>query len=76
MLGSGEAVQRRLQLWHFPGERFLLLFAGLAASAVTVGNAEAVDDSRTLTFFHTHTEESTTVTFRRGNSYVADGLSS
>ena len=74
MLGSGEAVQRRLQLWHFPGERFLLLFAGLAASAVTVGNAEAVDDSRTLTFFHTHTEESTTVTFRRGNSYVADGL--
>ena len=39
-----------------------------------VGSAEAVDDSRTLTFFYTHTEESTTVTFRRGNSYVSDGL--
>ena len=37
-------------------------------------NAQAVEDSRTLTFFHTHTEESTTVTFRRGNSYVSDGL--
>jgi uncharacterized protein YcbK (DUF882 family) len=74
MLGSGEAVQRHhLQPWHCPGGRFLLLFAGLA-SAVMVGDAEAVDDSRTLTFFHTHTEESTTVTFRRGNSYVPDGL--
>ncbi|HEX6609662.1 MAG TPA: DUF882 domain-containing protein [Hyphomicrobiaceae bacterium] len=54
--------------------RFLWLFASLGASAAVVANAEAADDSRSLAFFHTHTQESTTVTFRRGNSYVSAGL--
>ena len=67
-------MERHLLSWHFPSARSLWLFASLGASALMSANAQAVEDSRTLTFFHTHTEESTTVTFRRGNSYVSDGL--
>jgi uncharacterized protein YcbK (DUF882 family) len=37
-------------------------------------NAHGLDDSRTLSVFHTHTQESATVTFRREGSYVPDGL--
>ena len=71
---SRGTVERHLLSWHFPSARSLWLFASLGASALMSANAQAVEDSRTLTFFHTHTEESTTVTFRRGNSYVSDGL--
>jgi uncharacterized protein YcbK (DUF882 family) len=34
----------------------------------------ALDESRALTIFHTHTEETATVTFRRDGSYVPDAL--
>jgi uncharacterized protein YcbK (DUF882 family) len=37
-------------------------------------NADALDENRTLTIFHTHTQESATVTFWRAGSYVPDGL--
>jgi uncharacterized protein YcbK (DUF882 family) len=44
------------------------------AAAFPTASAETFDESRTLTFFHTHTGESATVTFRRGDSYVSEGL--
>jgi uncharacterized protein YcbK (DUF882 family) len=76
MLSAGAKVQRYLILWRSCGTRGLLLFASatLAACVTMAREGAALDDSRTLTFFHTHTQESATVTFRRGGAYVADGL--
>jgi len=54
------------------------LFA--AASALLVATARPQDaaafgDTRTLSFFHTHTQESLTVTFRRNGQYDEQALS-
>jgi len=69
-------VQRHLLSRHLLGARLLsaFVFASLAAAAFPIKRAHAFDASRTLTFFHTHTQESATVTFRRGDSYVPEAL--
>jgi uncharacterized protein YcbK (DUF882 family) len=55
--------------------RVLSFFASsLAGMTLVAKNADALDDSRTLTIFHTHTQESATVTFRQDGSYVRDAL--
>jgi uncharacterized protein YcbK (DUF882 family) len=51
-----------------------LVGSSLAAVALTATKVAALDESRTLTIFHTHTGESATVTFRRDGSYVPDAL--
>lgn len=55
------------------------LNAGLAslvllASASSVHNATANGETRTLSFYHTHSRESVTVTFKRNGRYDEDGL--
>jgi len=55
------------------------LNAGLAslvlmASASSVHNATANSETRTLSFYHTHSRESVTVTFKRNGRYDEDGL--
>lgn len=49
-----------------------LLFASLGASGTQ--NAVANGDNRTITIYHTHTKETTTVTFRRDGSYDREAL--
>ncbi len=49
------------------------LVALLAASPVS-RDAQAAGETRTLSFFHTHTNETATVTFRRNGAYDEDGL--
>ncbi len=46
----------------------LLVLAG------TVRDATAVPDTRTLSFYHTHSEETLTVTFKRDGRYDEEGL--
>lgn len=54
---------------------------GLAAAAVLVGgttgtqDAVANGDTRTLSFFHVHSKETASVTFRRNGSYDSQALS-
>ncbi len=55
------------------------LNAGLAslvliASASSVHNATANGETRTLSFYHTHSRENVTVTFKRHGRYDEDGL--
>ena len=50
------------------------LASGLSAVTLVATSADALDNSRTLTIFHTHTQESATVTFRRDGSYVPEAL--
>ena len=49
------------------------LVALLAASPVS-RDVQAAGETRTLSFFHTHTNETATVTFRRNGAYDEDGL--
>ena len=69
-------MQRYLVLRPSCRTRGLLLFASatLAACFIMAREAAALDDSRTLAFFHTHTQESATVTFRRGDNFLPEGL--
>jgi uncharacterized protein YcbK (DUF882 family) len=50
---------------------FCTASAAVAFIAATVGTQDAVanGDTRSLTFFHTHTQESATITFRRNGRY-------
>ncbi|MET0745903.1 MAG: DUF882 domain-containing protein [Microvirga sp.] len=48
--------------------------AALLGAALATPDAVADGDTRTLTFFHTHTRESATVTFRRNGEYDERGL--
>ncbi len=54
-----------------------LLAAGFFLLIVTARTQDAAanGDTRTLTFFHTHTKESATVTFRRNGQYDEQALS-
>lgn len=54
----------------FAGLTTLLLFAG----AGSVHDATAYGETRTLSFHHTHSRESLTVTFKRSGRYDEDGL--
>ena len=75
MLLAGIKVRRYLVTRRAIVARVLSCFASsLAAVTLIATNADALDDSRTLTIFHTHTQESATVTFWRGGSYVPDAL--
>jgi uncharacterized protein YcbK (DUF882 family) len=59
------------------GRGFLAFGSMLAALALlpsTVRDATAAGETRTLSFFHTHTNESATVTYKRGGAFDADGL--
>lgn len=53
-----------------------VLLGGVASIAVTDGtqNAQANGDTRSLTLYHTHRGDSTTVTFKRNGRYDAEGL--
>jgi uncharacterized protein YcbK (DUF882 family) len=46
----------------------------LIASAGTVHNATALDETRTLSFHHTHSGEDLTVTFKRSGRYDDDAM--
>ena len=56
---------------------FSVLVAGFSLLTVTARTQDAAanGDTRTLTFFHTHTKESATVTFRRNGQYDEQALS-
>lgn len=69
-------AQRRAST-RFGSRAAIALVAGLAALMGPVGEmrpARASGDARTLTFFHTHTRESTTVTFWRDGQYDDEAL--
>jgi len=57
--------------------RVLALAAALLAASFLIAplDAAAFGDTRTLSFFHTHTKESLTVTFRRNGQYDEQALS-
>ncbi|MET0709306.1 MAG: DUF882 domain-containing protein, partial [Tardiphaga sp.] len=46
----------------------------LMAGAGTVHNATALDETRTLSFHHTHSSEDLTVTFKRNGRYDDDAM--
>ncbi len=48
--------------------------AALVAATAGTQDAAANGETRTLTFYHTHTQESTTVTFRRNGEYDEQAL--
>ena len=48
--------------------------AVLVAGAAGTQDAAADSDTRSLSFFHTHTRESTTITFRRNGQYDSEAL--
>jgi uncharacterized protein YcbK (DUF882 family) len=48
--------------------------AALAGAAACLQAAGAQGETRSLSFFHTHTSESATITFRRDGSYDQEGL--
>lgn len=52
----------------------LLGSAALIAGSEATQNAQANGDTRSLTLYHTHRGDSTTVTFKRNGRYDADGL--
>ena len=52
----------------------LLGTAALVAGSEATQNAQANGDTRTLTLYHTHRGDTTTVTFKRNGRYDADGL--
>jgi len=59
--------------------RRLIIFTGAAAAIALVSaqgtrHASANGDTRSLTFFHTHTNESATITFRRNGRYDEEAL--
>lgn len=58
--------------------RSLLAFVSMLTALVllpsTVRDATAAGETRTLSFFHTHTNESATVTYKRGGAFDPDGL--
>lgn len=59
-------------------QRFLLLtgsaFAMLTAFTSQVGNAIANGDTRTIEIYHTHTQESLNITYKRNGSYDSAAL--
>src|SRR3712207_6449281 len=53
----------------------LAAFAALLGATVRTQDAAAFGETRTLSFFHTHTKESLTVTFRRNGQFDEQALS-
>jgi uncharacterized protein YcbK (DUF882 family) len=56
------------------GWRAALASALLMAFAGAVKDATAVSETRTLSFYHTHSQENVTVTFKRNGRYDDEGL--
>ncbi len=56
------------------GVHFGLTSVLLLAGAGSVHNAAALDETRTLSFHHTHSNEDLTVTFKRNGRYDEDAL--
>src|SRR4051812_22592440 len=79
---GGERAVSVLRRWRsFDGRSASLLTLGLLTEAcgllmATAPSQDAVADSdtRTLAFFHTHRQESATVTFRRNGQYDDQAL--
>jgi len=53
----------------------LLAACSLLVAAIRIQDAAAFGETRSLSFFHTHTRESLTVTFRRNGQYDEQALS-
>jgi uncharacterized protein YcbK (DUF882 family) len=53
---------------------FVGVVAGLLAGTARTQDAAAFGETRSLTFFHTHTRESATITFRRNGEYDEEAL--
>jgi uncharacterized protein YcbK (DUF882 family) len=49
-------------------------FVAIASASSGTQTAVANGDTRTISLYHSHTQESVTVTFRRGGVYDSDGL--
>jgi uncharacterized protein YcbK (DUF882 family) len=67
--GPGYPARYRLGLYCFGLTSLLLL-----ASAGSVHNAAALNETRTLSFHHTHSNEDLTVTFKRDGRYDEEAL--
>jgi len=54
--------------------RSRLFLAGLAASAAVAFAANATSDERTISFYHIHTKETLTVTYKRDGTFIPEAL--
>ena len=71
---AGFARQFNSLLLQRVGVHFGLTSLLLLAGAGSVHNAAALDETRTLSFHHTHSNEDLTVTFKRNGRYDEDAL--
>jgi uncharacterized protein YcbK (DUF882 family) len=71
---AGFARQFNSLLLQRVGVRFGLTSVLLLAGAGSVHNAAALNETRTLSFHHTHSNEDLTVTFKRDGRYDEDAL--
>jgi uncharacterized protein YcbK (DUF882 family) len=67
-----DRIARRRSSRAFLG--FVGIVAGLLAGTVRTQDAAAFGETRSLTFYHTHTRESATITFRRNGQYDEEAL--
>ena len=72
-MGFYARIRRTRRVNQF--KRFLIVSAAaLISTASVVQETEANSDTRSLTFFHTHTKETATITFRRNGAYDDEAL--
>src|SRR5215204_7326198 len=66
----------RHRVWRaiFGKSHFWLELQLCSLSLATLVGTQADDDTRSLTFFHTHTYERATITFRRNGRYDEEAL--
>jgi uncharacterized protein YcbK (DUF882 family) len=70
----GLARQFKLSSLHTAGYQFGLTSLLLLAGAGSVHDATALNETRTLSFHHTHSDEDLTVTFKRDGRYDEEAL--
>jgi uncharacterized protein YcbK (DUF882 family) len=71
---AGFARQLNPLAWPKAGSRIGLTSLLLLAGAGSVHDATALNETRTLSFHHTHSDEDLTVTFKRDGRYDEDAL--
>jgi uncharacterized protein YcbK (DUF882 family) len=71
---AGFARQLNLSYLYRAGSRFGATSLLLLAGAGSVHDATALNETRTLSFHHTHSEEDLTVTFKRDGRYDEEAL--
>lgn len=74
MLTTGFARRRRLLSLRRGGLKAGLTLLFLLVGAGSVHDAAALNETRTLSFHHTHSEEDLTVTFKRDGRYDEEAL--